>query len=375
MVPNRRPVDAPESSPMRPVATSMSNQLPATLIREHLSGGVLIASCRAPSKHMEDPAAHGILAHSLIKMAERVFPEGFIQGKRGHTAASLEEGLKQVMSTTLNEEAYRVVLLVGDPGFVPAESEDVFVAKAAGDGSQNTQPQCVFSEQWVFLLFKILTCVIASKELKAVLRQYKATKDGRAAYLHILQVLESEYYGSTGLCTCMKQLHLESMQGNQDPIEFFENMRTHWRTYDRIMWREPLSSMTVSAFAVSWLRDNPLYKIFLMLQDDIKYVDFDELERRTVHFYLDWIKGTPKEQHRQRVLSISDVGHALDDCFGVAVDHNPCPFCKDGFVYHQFFECPSLRRMISSGYPYAHSQVDPKWNPDDRESRNVVGVL
>lgn len=59
------------------------------------------------------------------------------------------------------------------------------------------QPKVVFSEKLVNMMHAVLSTVVQSRDLNALVRRHEHDEDGRAAYAHVLRVLQTELYGGS----------------------------------------------------------------------------------------------------------------------------------------------------------------------------------
>lgn len=60
------------------------------------------------------------------------------------------------------------------------------------------------SEKWVIMLYAVLTAAMQFRDhdhMKALVKKNEHTEDWLAAYIHVLRVLETDFYGSGGLST------------------------------------------------------------------------------------------------------------------------------------------------------------------------------
>lgn len=190
--------------------------------------------------------------------------------------------------------------------------------------------------------------------------RYEHSEDGLAAYAHVLRILETGLYGSSGLSTCMKRITTRTFPGKQDPVSIFTDMRVHWVRFNRMSPKYHTSSMVMFSVAVCVPKDNPIYNTSAVLKRDLKDVDFDDLEKRVMDDYHEHILHMG-DTHKMRPKSrmASDISGALDSAFGVDASHHPCPFCPGGFVYHRLRDCHVPADVIRSGQAYKHDKIDP----------------
>lgn len=96
-----------------------------------------------------------------------------------------------------------------------------------------------------------------------------------------------------------------------------------------------MSSMVMSSDTVCVLNESPLRNTFVVLQRDIKDVDFNELECRVMDYYYEHVLHM-EDPHKMgpNILKGSDISGALDSVFAVGMSHHPFHFCTSGFVYH-----------------------------------------
>lgn len=61
-----------------------------------------------------------------------------------------------------------------------------------------------------------------------------------------------------------------------------------------------MSVMAMSSVAVCALKNNPLYTTFVVLQRDLKHVNFDELEKRVMDYYYEHVlhMADPQKYYR-----------------------------------------------------------------------------
>mmetsp|Transcript_48742 Transcript_48742/g.93250 ORF Transcript_48742/g.93250 Transcript_48742/m.93250 type:complete len:99 (-) Transcript_48742:591-887(-) len=94
---------------------------------------------------------------------------------------------------------------------------------------------------------------------------------------------------------------------------------------------DPLGSMVMSSIVVCAIKENPLYNMFMVLQSDLKDVDFDELEQRSMDYYYEHVhQMEDNQQLGPKMLMTSDVSVAVDIAFVVGASHHPCRFCTNG---------------------------------------------
>lgn len=59
---------------------------------------------------------------------------------------------------------------------------------------------------------------VQSRDIDALVNHY--SEDRQGLHIHVLLVLEKEFYGSLGLLTCMKYINSRTFHGKQDPASF-----------------------------------------------------------------------------------------------------------------------------------------------------------
>lgn len=85
--------------------------------------------------------------------------------------------------------------------------------------------------------------------------------------------------------------------------------------------------------AVCAIKDNRLYNLFIVLQRDLKDVDFDEFEQQTMDYCYEHVhEMEDNQQLGPKILMISGILGASDIVFAVGVSHHPCSFCASGYV-------------------------------------------
>lgn len=109
------------------------------------------------------------------------------------------------MRTTVHEEANRIV----KPKVV-VDSEEAVVDMQSSETSFSE----TVGEHAVF------TAVVQSHDLKALVWRCEQHEDGRVAHIHVLRVPETEFHGSGGVSTCIKNINSRTFPGKQDPRFF-----------------------------------------------------------------------------------------------------------------------------------------------------------
>lgn len=133
--------------------------------------------------------------------------------------------------------------------------------------------------------FTVLTTVVLSRDLKALVRRYEQTEDIRAAYIHVLRVLETTFQGSGGLSTCRKNANSRTLPSKQDPPRLLDDMISNCVRFDRMSPHDPLASIVMSFMVVCAIKYNPLYSTIFVLQRDFEDVDFDGLRQRILDYH------------------------------------------------------------------------------------------
>lgn len=70
------------------------------------------------------------------------------------------------------------------------------------------------------MLYAVLTLAMQSRGLKASTMRYAQTENGHAAYTHVSDILETEFYGSGGLSTCINNINSRTFLNKQDQRHF-----------------------------------------------------------------------------------------------------------------------------------------------------------
>lgn len=124
------------------------------------------------------------------------------------------------------------------------------------------------------MLYTVLTAVMHSRDVKALVNRYEETKDGHAPYVLARRVLETEFHDSCGLSTRIKNINFRTscFLGKQDPQPFFDYMRSNYVRFNRMSLDDPHDSMTISPIAVYAMNDNLLNDMFVVLQRDLNDV-------------------------------------------------------------------------------------------------------
>lgn len=143
-------------------------------------------------------------------------------------------------------------------------------------------------------------------------------------------------------------------------------MRTHWKRFNRMSPKDPMSSLVILLLALCELKDYTLYNALIVLQRDLKDADFDELEKRVMECFYEHLENT--HMIAPKILMASDISSALGNALAMGVSHHPCPLCTGGLVCHRFRECPFLAHVIRSGHAYKHGKTDSSWNPSHHSS-------
>lgn len=333
-------------------SSSQDQCIPRTLTKQHYSPDVTATLIHAHAEQSFDEVTFSSIATMLIRQADRVFPGGFVKGEPGHTAEYFEDGMQQIMIMGNDYEAMRVVLREGDPELEPTMSEDIDVASTQENGvavMPSVKPEVTFSSQWVKMLFIVLSAVIRSRELKVLLKRYARSRDGRAAYLRVLNTLEAKYCGATGRSVVLQELTTRALVGKTHPAVMFDKIRSLWMRYNR-MSANGINNEAVASVAIGAVYRNSLYRNFIQTQHDLDNITFEDFESRTIRFFLQHVRYMPDDG--RSVLSFADIADALDKAFVIAADQFCCPFCKGPPVYHKFKECPALASLMREGSAY-----------------------
>lgn len=91
---------------------------------------------------------------------------------------------------------------------VMTEIADTLVSEASDKAEaviESRELRVIFSRKWVRMMYVVLSAVVQSRDMKALVKWYDHNADGRAAYIHVLHVSETEFYG---LLTCVKCINL-----------------------------------------------------------------------------------------------------------------------------------------------------------------------
>lgn len=91
--------------------------------------------------------------------------------------------------------------------------------------------------------------------LKAMLKKYINTETGRAAYIHVLHVLETGRYGSGWLSTCINDISSTTLSGKQDPTTLFDDMRSNGIRFNRMSSFDPFGHVVMSSIDVCASKD------------------------------------------------------------------------------------------------------------------------
>lgn len=140
--------------------------------------------------------------------------------------------MKVIMRTVVHKEFECVLMRENNMALVmTAQSAEIVVSEPTDEEKaviESREPRVVFSKKWLHLMYVVLSTVVQSRDLKALVKRYEQSKDGRAAHIHALRVLETgEFYASSGLSTCMKNIISRTFLGKQDPSSFFADVQTH----------------------------------------------------------------------------------------------------------------------------------------------------
>jgi len=356
------------STPMqdRGSSSSQDRRMPLTPIRDSYTAAVLARARNAPPEQQCDPDKDCNMVNSLMQQADRIFPGGFIQGKAGHTAEYLEDGMMRVMQAANTEEAVRVLLREGDEDLEDTVFEDVIETVATEEAPAvvlRTESAVVFTKRWVSILFSVLSTLVKSKDLQAVVKKYSRTRGRRAAYLHVLDILDTKFYGTGGKSVALQELVNQTLVGKTDPACMFDEVRSLWMRYNR-MSSVALEENTVATSAIGAIKRNDLYANFIQTYVDLEDTSLEEFEQRAKHYYFEFVRHM-SEPATSNVLTAADIGDVLDKAFAISVDKTACPFCKGPLVYHKFRDCPTLLKNVLEGGAYNSGEIDPKWHTDN----------
>lgn len=108
----------------------------------------------------------------------------------------------------------------------------------------------ILAEKCVRTLYAVLPTIEQSRDLKVLVRRYEHNEDIQAACIHMLPVLETELYGSSGLLACMEYINSRTFPSKQDPSSLFAEMRTHWVSANRMSLKARMYPMLMSSVVV-----------------------------------------------------------------------------------------------------------------------------
>lgn len=128
-----------------------------------------------------------------------------------------------------NEEAIRVLLQEGDPDIEHTIFVDVNELSASKDSDYVTTEQeteVLVLLRWVRMLFYVWSTVIKSCELKAMLKTCSMSRDGRAAYLRMLEKLDTTYHGAVGRSVVLQDFPTRLLVAKSDPAVMFDESQS-----------------------------------------------------------------------------------------------------------------------------------------------------
>lgn len=153
------------NSPVAARESRHNYHVPLTLEQERYSPEVTVNTAIFPPEQLADANRDSDVVNNLVLQAERVYLGGFWQGKLGHTANCLEDGMQQTMLVTNAYEALRVFLRHGDPDLEFTIYTD-FTKDSDTDAAEASvvEPSVLFSLRWVPVLYTVPSSVTKCPE-------------------------------------------------------------------------------------------------------------------------------------------------------------------------------------------------------------------
>lgn len=156
-----------------------------------------------------------------------------------------------------NDEALRVLLQEGDHDLEQMVFADVTELPASNDNDPviTWEPAVLFSPKWVRMLFNVLSVVLKSRELNAILKMYTRSTDGRAVYLRVLEKLDTTCYGAVGRAVMLQELTTRSLVGRTNSAIIVDELQSLHMRYNH-MSTEAMTAEVDTAGAIGAQESN-----------------------------------------------------------------------------------------------------------------------
>lgn len=125
----------------------------------------------------------------------------FHEKRPGHTAKSLQKDMKISMRTAVHSKAKRAVMRDGNRALIRAEFECLVVTEAneCEDAVNNSQPPtAAFIKKCVNIVCAVLSTMVQSRNLKALVRRHEHSESDRLACMRSM----SWKLSSTAVLAC-----------------------------------------------------------------------------------------------------------------------------------------------------------------------------